>query len=224
MTRHNCLSYDGFEEGDVEACADDGARCVACVRGGDGAVLGRDEPLGERQPDADARWVHLRALLLICAASSPVEALEHVGKVRVGDAWSGVRHANAAGERVLMCLDRHRSPGWRVLHAVLEYVLERFGRPCAVADEAAPLVNIDDEGDVGNVEGDGEGLGRIVNHTGNVDGVVGEGDDRWLRDMLSSEKLPEARVLARDALRAAAGRHGSTDDMTVLAVYVQERR
>ena len=44
------LLHDGFEEGDVEACADDGARCVACVRSGDGAVLGRDEPLGERQP------------------------------------------------------------------------------------------------------------------------------------------------------------------------------
>lgn len=55
------------------------------------------------------------------------------------------------------------------------------------------------------------------------DGVLGEGDDRWLRDMLSQGKVPEARGLAKSALQSAVKDHGSTDDMTVLVVYVHER-
>ena len=55
------------------------------------------------------------------------------------------------------------------------------------------------------------------------DGVLADGDDRWLRQLLGSESVPDARTLSREALRRAMREHGSTDDMTVLVVYVQER-
>ena len=55
------------------------------------------------------------------------------------------------------------------------------------------------------------------------DGVLADGDDRWLRELLSRENVPDARTLSREALQRAMREHGSTDDMTVLVVYVQER-
>ncbi|MGI6029786.1 MAG: SpoIIE family protein phosphatase [Candidatus Heteroscillospira sp.] len=55
------------------------------------------------------------------------------------------------------------------------------------------------------------------------DGVLGDGDDRWLRELLSRENVPDARTLSRQAIQSAVKDHGSTDDMTVLVVYVQER-
>lgn len=55
------------------------------------------------------------------------------------------------------------------------------------------------------------------------DGVLGDSDDRWLRALLSREQVPDARTLSREALQSAMKDHGSTDDMTVLVVYVQER-
>ncbi len=55
------------------------------------------------------------------------------------------------------------------------------------------------------------------------DGVLADSDDKWLRDMISGHDTKEAKTLARDALRTAVNTHGSSDDMTVLVVYVQER-
>ena len=54
------------------------------------------------------------------------------------------------------------------------------------------------------------------------DGVLGD-SDRWLRDLLAREQVPDARTLAREALQSAMKDHGSNDDMTVLVTYVQER-
>jgi len=55
------------------------------------------------------------------------------------------------------------------------------------------------------------------------DGVLGDGDDRWLRESLSRAEVPDARTLSRQTLQTAMRGHGAGDDMTVLAVYVQER-
>ncbi len=55
------------------------------------------------------------------------------------------------------------------------------------------------------------------------DGVLADSDDKWLRDMISGHDTKDAKTLARDALRTAANTHGSSDDMTVLVVFVQER-
>ncbi len=54
------------------------------------------------------------------------------------------------------------------------------------------------------------------------DGVVGDADDAWLRDILSAG-CDDMKKLARETLRAAEKNCDMTDDMTVLAVRVQER-
>lgn len=55
------------------------------------------------------------------------------------------------------------------------------------------------------------------------DGVVTSEDDGWLRAMLSGFEGTDTRELARSVLREAGGRYGYSDDMTVLAVRVEER-
>ena len=54
------------------------------------------------------------------------------------------------------------------------------------------------------------------------DGVVGDDDDAWLRDILTSCG-DDMKQLARDALKAAEHSSTYSDDMTVLAVRVEER-
>ena len=54
------------------------------------------------------------------------------------------------------------------------------------------------------------------------DGVVGDDDDAWLRDILTSCG-DDMKQLARDALKAAEHSNTYSDDMTVLAVRVEER-
>lgn len=54
------------------------------------------------------------------------------------------------------------------------------------------------------------------------DGVVGDEDDTWLRDIMLTERNDMKR-LARATLRAAERSFGAADDMTVLAVRVEER-
>ena len=56
------------------------------------------------------------------------------------------------------------------------------------------------------------------------DGVLAENNDQWLRDILSSSDGVETKLLAKTALRAAAGRFGNADDMTALAIRVEERQ
>ena len=55
------------------------------------------------------------------------------------------------------------------------------------------------------------------------DGVVSGADDGWLRRLLSEKHGEDMRTLARLVLRAAAEREEASDDMTVLAVRVDER-
>ena len=54
------------------------------------------------------------------------------------------------------------------------------------------------------------------------DGVVGDSNDAWLRDMLLSCGK-DMKALARDTLKAAERNCSYSDDMTVLAVRVEER-
>lgn len=54
------------------------------------------------------------------------------------------------------------------------------------------------------------------------DGVVGDDDDAWLRDILTSCG-DDMKQLARDTLKAAEHSSTYSDDMTVLAVRVEER-
>lgn len=54
------------------------------------------------------------------------------------------------------------------------------------------------------------------------DGVVGDDDDTWLRDMLLTGG-DDMKSLARAALKSAEKNCGGADDMTVLAVRVSER-
>ena len=77
-------------------------------------------------------------------------------------------------------------------------------------------------------EGSSPDIVRLRLRPGNValiasDGVVAENNDQWLRDILARSDGMETKDLARTALRAAAGRFGSADDMTALAIRVEER-
>jgi len=54
------------------------------------------------------------------------------------------------------------------------------------------------------------------------DGVLGDDNDEWLREILDSA-TDDMKLLARDTLRGAERIYGDCDDMTVLAVRVEER-
>ena len=54
------------------------------------------------------------------------------------------------------------------------------------------------------------------------DGVIGDANDGWLREILDSA-TDDMKLLARDTLREAERIYGDCDDMTVLAVRVQNR-
>ena len=66
-------------------------------------------------------------------------------------------------------------------------------------------------------------------HPGNLaliasDGVISEQDDKWLRKLLSESQDDSMKTLAREVLRAALKQYGNLDDMTVLAVRIDQRR
>ena len=54
------------------------------------------------------------------------------------------------------------------------------------------------------------------------DGVLAEAEDGWIREILSGDQ-EDMRGLARTVLRRAEERYGAGDDMTVLALRVEER-
>ena len=56
------------------------------------------------------------------------------------------------------------------------------------------------------------------------DGVLTRRSDIWLRDLLLRFEGSDTRDLARPVLREAVGQYGCSDDMTVLAVKVEERK
>lgn len=55
------------------------------------------------------------------------------------------------------------------------------------------------------------------------DGVSAEGDDLWLKTMISEYRGTEPKELAKKILEEAIKLYGCEDDMTVLAVYLEER-
>jgi len=77
-------------------------------------------------------------------------------------------------------------------------------------------------------EGSAPDIIRMRLKPGNValiasDGVLVERNDAWLREMLLSSDGIDTKVLAKETLKAAVRQFGCEDDMTVLAVRVDER-
>ena len=56
------------------------------------------------------------------------------------------------------------------------------------------------------------------------DGVVTREDDTWLRRILLDDDGTDMRALARSVVREAGERYGFKDDMTVLAIRLEERK
>ena len=54
------------------------------------------------------------------------------------------------------------------------------------------------------------------------DGVLADGEDDWLKTLLQPEQ-EDMKGLARSVLKQAESLYGASDDMTVLAVRVEER-
>ena len=55
------------------------------------------------------------------------------------------------------------------------------------------------------------------------DGVIAETDDSWVRKLLGSYEGGDTKALARDTLQSALKKYGCGDDMTVLAVRLDNR-
>ena len=69
---------------------------------------------------------------------------------------------------------------------------------------------------------------RMRLHPGNLaiiasDGVIAEQNDSWVRKLLSENEGESMKSLARATLKAALKQYGCVDDMTVLAVRVDQR-
>ncbi len=77
-------------------------------------------------------------------------------------------------------------------------------------------------------EGSAPDIVRMKLKPGNValiasDGVLVEQSDAWLRELLLTSDTTDTKVLAKETLKAAVRQFGCEDDMTVLAVRVDER-
>lgn len=77
-------------------------------------------------------------------------------------------------------------------------------------------------------EGSAPDVVRMRLKPGNValiasDGVLVEGSDAWLREMLVGTDGSDTKLLARETLKSAVKRFGCEDDMTVLAIRMDER-
>ena len=77
-------------------------------------------------------------------------------------------------------------------------------------------------------EGSAPDIIRMKLKPGNValiasDGVLVEQSDAWIREMLLGSDGVDTKILAKETLRAAVRQFGCEDDMTVLAVRVDER-
>ncbi|MFB0919273.1 MAG: SpoIIE family protein phosphatase, partial [Oscillospiraceae bacterium] len=77
-------------------------------------------------------------------------------------------------------------------------------------------------------EGSAPDIIRMRLKPGNIaliasDGVLVEQNDAWLREMLIASDGVDTKTLAKETLRAAVRQFGCEDDMTVLAVRVDER-
>ena len=77
-------------------------------------------------------------------------------------------------------------------------------------------------------DGSAPDIVRMKLKPGNVaiiasDGVVVDSKDTWLRELLLKDEGKDTKTLAKDALRSAVKQFGCEDDMTVLALRVDER-
>ena len=77
-------------------------------------------------------------------------------------------------------------------------------------------------------EGGAPDVVRMKLRPGNValiasDGVLAEDNDQWLRDVLAGSDGQDMKTLSLHALQAARERFGSSDDMTAMAIRVEER-
>ena len=55
------------------------------------------------------------------------------------------------------------------------------------------------------------------------DGVLAESNDEWIRAILTTFEGKDTKALARETVQAALAQYGSIDDMTVLAVRIDNR-
>ena len=55
------------------------------------------------------------------------------------------------------------------------------------------------------------------------DGVIAETNDEWIRKLLAENDCSDTKALARETLQQALRQYGCSDDMTVLAVKMEER-
>lgn len=55
------------------------------------------------------------------------------------------------------------------------------------------------------------------------DGVIAETKDDWIRKLLSETKAEDTKALAKETLQMALKNYGCSDDMTVLAVKIEQR-
>ena len=190
------LDGNVFEEGDVEACARDVARRVVGVAGGEGAALRGDEGAGERKADADARGIDwaggcagrfaggdLRRIgaLAVAGARATVEALEDMGQIGLGDTGPGVGDVDAAGDEILVRAHGDRAARGRCLEAVLEDVAECLGRPSDIAGEAAAIVDMGDQRDIGEVVCDGERTRRTIDELAHLNRRMGKGEGTGIK-------------------------------------------
>ena len=55
------------------------------------------------------------------------------------------------------------------------------------------------------------------------DGVVSDGKDLWLRELLDKTTAEDMKTLAGEVIRSSVREYGRNDDMTALAVKVEVR-
>lgn len=55
------------------------------------------------------------------------------------------------------------------------------------------------------------------------DGILGNGDDRWIRTFIDEYEGSNPKDLAKAIIRSSFDKFGCDDDMTVLTVFMEER-
>ena len=147
--------------------------------------------------------------------ATAMKMLNSVMLLRNGDAWG---YATVD----LMCVDLFTGhTGFYKYGAAPSYI--RTGKTVRRVKGASMAAGI--------LAGDGEApdVVRMRLRPGGValiasDGVVTREDDGWIKDLLLAFDGTDTRALARDVIRQAGEKYGYSDDMTVLAVRVEERQ
>ena len=117
--------YDTFIEADGEACA-----AFRAVRRAKRSILRRQNHAGESKTDTDT---------LGGRSLSFIETLEEVRKILRREAGAAVFRQDFRIDRSFGGGDPDGSSDWRVLHAVLQDISQRFAAPFRIAGEAFVL-------------------------------------------------------------------------------------